>query len=380
MHKIHELISLLDEQIAKHKDKIMKDVINFNRDNSIYKNIQYSDSFGIILKKDSSHKIKSIGFPFPLISFPLDIEEISFPISINIFLRGKPLRDFQKNQLIEEMREKGTIEVHRINSLEEFREITKNLCENYEAFNYFDPYTFIGDSFVGSYITDNFSKYFCLTLKYFYSENYLNLDFLYNTKSYVKVIEDYDKSCLAIFSDLIDIHWDRTKHIVKNLAKNRIPSIICGRNIIVWPKKDKVVIYILEREDVLLRNQNIEDYMIECMNPFLIPSRVEIPQINLSNSNLVINPFGSEPNKNLPVGLILNIIKNYRKDYPDSKIVVISGFRNSYLHMLWCANLKGKLIEHSFYNEIICYFKIRYFESRIEWILSCQKLNWKFEI
>ncbi len=353
MHEIQELTNLLDKQIAQHKDAIIKDAIHFNKCLYTYRNIQYSDSFGIILKKESAGKIKSVGFPFPLISFPLNIKEIPPSISINVFLRGGPLRNFQKNQLIKEIGEMGSIEIRRIYDLVEFRKITKKLCQNYKSFNYFDPYTFIGDSFIGSYIANNFSKYFGLKLKYFYSENYLNLDVLYETKSYVRAIEDYNESCLAIFSDLIDIHWDRTKHIAKNLAKKGIASIICGRNIIIEPSVGKIVIYLLMSDDILLRNKNIEDYMAECLNPFLIPSGFGIVPINLSYHNLIINPFGSELNKNLPEGLIFKIIKNYKEDHPNSKIVIISGFRNSYIHMLKCANLRGKLIENDFSDGII---------------------------
>jgi len=350
---MQELIGLLDKQIEDHREKIRSDAIEFYRDNCIYKNIQYSDIFGIILRKDSQDKIKSVGFPFPLVSFPLNFKGIPERISINVFLRGKPLRDYQKNELIEELKEKVEIEVHKINNLEEFREISKKLFYNYSTFNYFDPYSFIGDSFVGTYITENFSKYFGLKLNYFYSENYLNLDVLYNTKNYTNVIDDYDVSNIAVFSDLIDTHWNRTKHLVKNLAMKGIPSVICGRNIIAWPKEGKIDIYFLMIEDILLRNQNIEDYMVECLYPFLVPSKFKIHPIHLSYNNLIINPFGSESNKNLSTSLVFNIIKNYKKDYPRSNIVIISGFRNSYLHMSWRANLVGMLIENDIYDKII---------------------------
>jgi len=92
--------------------------------------------------------------------------------------------------------------------------------------------------------------------------------------------------------------------------------------------------------------------MNKCLSPFLnpIPNRFKLNE-NKSN-NIIINPFGSELLKNIPEELIFKLSKHFNKNYPKAKLLLISGFKNSYSHMLWISKLKGLLYKEDLKNII----------------------------
>lgn len=116
---------------------------------------------------------------------------------------------------------------------------------------------------------------------------------------------------------------------------------------------NNIKIYHYNREDPLLKEENIEDYMNKCLEPFLLPNKNKFNPKEIISKNIVINPFGSESNKNIPEDLTFRIIKDFRARYPTSKILIIAGFRNSFIHLMWCAKLKAKLSEENLLAEII---------------------------
>jgi len=345
------LKDLLEQEIEKYKSKILMDINRFIASENKYWNISYSSYLQAIFRKGSNEQLKTIGFPFPLISFPLNIGDIK-DISLNICLRGKPLRDFQRNQLIKELKQKAEVFFNEIEDITIFRKLTKQLCTKYESCNYFDPYYFIGDSLIGLHFIENFTEQYHLKLKNIYSENYLNLDFVSNTKGYVEA-PNHNKKDLAVFSDLIDTHYDRTKHLVKNLALRNIPSIVIGRNLLVIPENGHINIYHYIKEDHLLKEENIEDYMNKCLEPYLLPNKNKFRKKKIISRNIVINPFASELEKNITEEIVFQIIKDFKGKYPDSKILIIAGFRNSLTHLAWCAKLKGRLFEKGLFDEIL---------------------------
>src|SRR3989344_4465023 len=256
---VTHLTNILDLEIEKYKSRILADIKKFISSGDKYWNRSYSDCLQIILRMEGNEQLKTIGFPFPLVSYPLELDNIQ-DISINICLRGKPLRDFQRSKLVEELKQKVNVLFIEVDDISDFRKLTKQLCIKYKECNYFDPYSFIGDSFIGLHLVENFVEQFNLKLRSIYSENYLNLNIVANAKGYVEA-STVDKKNLAIFSDLVDTHWDRTKHLVKNLALKGIASIIVGRNLLISPEDKNIKIYHYTGEDPLLKKENIEDYM-----------------------------------------------------------------------------------------------------------------------
>ena len=100
IEKFQSLKIELDKDICFYLKRIKKDIKKFQKSDLNYRTLQYSPSFCIILEKGVVSSFKAIGFPFPLITFPL--REIKLPkdLSVQIFLRGEGLRRFQRSQLI----------------------------------------------------------------------------------------------------------------------------------------------------------------------------------------------------------------------------------------------------------------------------------------
>jgi hypothetical protein len=348
---MQELKYLLENEIYSNNKNIQKEISIFERKNLKYRNIELNKNLCLILKNKGNEKLMLIGFPFPLISYPLRKFKAKQETLIFIFLKGPIIRDYQRLSFLESIKDIADTEYNEIDSLKKFREITENLCRKFKKANYYDPYSFQGDSFIGLHFIDNFIKKYNLKLNKIYSENYLSLSIVAKSQGYIGSLE-HNKNVLNIFADLIDNQWDRTSYLVKSLTKQSLPSIICGRDLIIVPSKNKINIYHFNRENILLIKENIEDYMNKCLLPFLNPSKNSFKLKEGQSKNIIINPFGSDISKNIPEDIILNLSRHFKNSYPNAKLLLISGFKNSYSHMLWISKLKGLLLEEDIKNII----------------------------
>ncbi len=335
---MNNLKNILLNNIDKHEQEISKNVDLFAREEGNYRNLKIGENLVLILIKDSCANFIHIGFPFPIESHPLKKFDTNENVSVSIFLRGDILRSFQRNQLIVDLKKIAKVNYIEVDSLSEFRNLTKNVYSKFKSVEYYDPYSFLGDSFISLYFIENFK----LKLRRIYSENYKNLEIVSDTSCYVGY-KDKDKSSLGIFADLLDNQWNRTRHLVKISTEQGAPSIICGRDILVIPHKDNIDVYHFNRNDVLLENENIEDYMDRCLYPFMETKIKEIEPIRINSSNIIINPFGSEDLKTIPYQLVFEVAKDFKNKNPESKILLISGFKDNYSHLLWVSKLKGLL-------------------------------------
>jgi len=347
-----ELKTILDKQITQFKKIIIRDISLFLLDKNNYKVIEYSNNFLAVLRKTGGKNLKCIGFPFPLRCYDINNLDIPKGVNIKLFLRGTAVRNFQREQLISEIRDHREVIYKEIDCLEDFKKITAAIVKKYDSCSYYDPYSFIGDSFIGLYFLKQFLNNFKLQLKQIYSENYINLLSVVNSSGYTRVFEN-NKLKLNIFADLIDNQWDRTKHLTKKLALRNQPTIIIGRDLIVLPIQNKILIYHYNRENVLLREGNIEDYMNDCLIPFLNIKDLKYNPRPIENNNIIINPFGSEELKTIPYELTFKIIKNLKQNYSNSKILIISGFKYNYNHLIWISKLRGELDNLSWKKDII---------------------------
>ncbi|MDH3324559.1 MAG: hypothetical protein OEL89_02895 [Candidatus Peregrinibacteria bacterium] len=343
------LREILLKNIDKHEHEIKKNINLFEKGDSNYRNLKIGENLVLVLRKNNCENFIHLGFPFPIESYPIKKFNENENISVSLFLRGDILRSFQRNQLIAETKEIGKVNYIEIDSLEEYRNLTKNICSKFKSVEYYDPYSFLGDSFIGLYFIENFIENFKLELNKIYSENYKNLEIVSDTSGYIGY-KNKNKNSLGIFVDLLDNQWNRTKHLVKISTKQGIPSIICGRDIIIIPRKNNIDIYHFNRSDVLLENENIEDYMRRCLSPFLECKSKKVEPIKINSQNIIINPFGSEELKTIPYQLVLEVAKDFKNKNPDSKILLVSGFKNNYSHLLWVSKLKGLLSENGISN------------------------------
>ncbi len=307
-----------------------------------YRNISINENLSLVIREKGAQKLMSLGFPFPIESYELKNIKSKKDTSILISLRGEKIRKFQKNQLITELEKIKEVEYVEINSIQAFRKLVTKICENYRKINYYDPYSFLGDSYIGLYFLEKFIEKFRFKLNTIYSENYLNLRVVGRTKGYISNLKS-EKRTLNLFLDVLDNQWNRTKYLVKKLTKQNTPSIILGRDLVVLPDKLKIRIFHFNRKNVLLKEKNIEDYMDECLDIFFKYDKKKPFFEKKFEENILINPFGSDQIKTIPLEIILDLINHFSKAYPNSKIILISGFKNSYSHILYISKLKGGL-------------------------------------
>ena len=348
---MHKLMNLLKRNVEFNKKKLDKDIKLFEKSKDTYWNRSYGKELIVIFNKNSSKSFYNIGFPFPLIS-----EKITFKIpkrvSVMIFLTGDQVLQFQRKQLIEDLKEVSKVEFIEKFDLEEFRSISKKIFSKHKKFDYYDPYSFIGDSFIGLHFPETIELNFKIKLDKVYSENYNYLNSCINSMGYVGNLKR--RKNFNVFVDLIANQWNRTKYLVRKRCENKDPSIIIGRDLIVIPTNRKIQIFYFKREGILLRDENIEDYMNECLSPFVTKIKKDNKIKNkVISSNFILNPFGSSELKTIPVDLVCNLIKNYILQNKDSKILIISGFKHNYFHLLWTAQLRNFVINKKLEKNII---------------------------
>jgi len=342
---------LLRKGAKDNREQIKKEIEIFKSENSNYRNIRLNDDFQLVLRNGGGESLMSIGFPFPLKSYDLDEFDKEGGISAHLFLRGKSVRKHQKAEILSDLSEVGTLNLREIDSLDDFRDISNRICESFTEVDYYDPYSFLGDSFIGLHFIQAFMKKYGLNLRQIFSENYSNLELAGITKGYIGDVEKKD-NVLNVFADLLDNQWNRTKYLVREMTKQNLPSFICGRDLIVDPRLGNINVYHFNRDNVLLNGQNIEDYMNECLFPFMSGYWNEFKALKKESKNMIINPFGSESIKSIPESVVSDLLIHLNGISPDSKCLLISGFRNNYSHLLWNSKLKG-MLPNSGINNVI---------------------------
>jgi hypothetical protein len=346
------LYTKLIEEIRLNRAAIQRIISNFEKSGSSYKNAQIALDLLLILRNNGTEKLMAVGFPFPLECYPLTMFRSKKHTSIFIYLRGEPVRQAQRDSLLNDLRDIRELNYIEVASIDEFRRITKGLCDKYKLADYFDPYSYKGDSLIGIHFIENFSRAYALKINTIHSDNYKDLDCVSPSQGYIAGVSKR-KDVLNVFADLLDNQHSRTSLNVCRLAARGIPSVIIGRDLIVMPEKAMIRVYHFIREEVLLKSDNIEDYMNSCLLPFLNPMRNKSKCIKISSENIMINPFGSESNKTVPLPLIVYVIKYLNKHYSRSKIFFISGFQDSYPHIIYLSKLQGMISKERLSNVMV---------------------------
>jgi len=130
--KMESLEFLLRSEVKNNHEQIEKEYEIFASGDSIYKNLEVNDNLQLVLRKGVGENLMSIGFPFPLKSFELGKFQYDGNVSAHLFLRGLPVREYQKGEIFADISEIGLVNAHEITSLDEFRGITKRICESFE--------------------------------------------------------------------------------------------------------------------------------------------------------------------------------------------------------------------------------------------------------
>ncbi len=275
-----------------------------------------------------------IGFPFPLKT--IELNELITPNNqkIKIITRGESIRTEQRNEL-----EEVSNTYKEIKSIDEFRNIVNNKLSKNKKLIYVDPYDFIGDSYIGLYFLDAFKDSLnTFDIEIYSSQiNHLVTSHKVYEKSVEKIINNVCEGDVIIIPDLIDTHWEKTMNLINNLNKEKVSISIPGRNIIISIEDGEKNVFHFSQEDPLLRSKNIEDYMDDCLEPFLNITKTE------KNKNIVerdsdvffINPFANSTYRFLDPELVFHVHKNIKEKNKNTSFTIVGGYHRNVDHTNW---------------------------------------------
>ncbi|MDP2668765.1 MAG: glycosyltransferase family 9 protein [bacterium] len=334
-----------DQRLAEEKLKIVNELNFFREGPNLYRLAELADDLVVKIERtetnlDAPQNIHChIGFPFPIDSFIYTGKDIKIyrGVSVEIFLRGEDIRKCQRDELF-----KNVGNVHIIDDDKEFNSIIQSDFKDAESLLYVDPYDFIGDSIIGLYCLDSFKKSFGrIHNVHVFSSASKHINALYpsspkNDDEILSKITPLNN--FILMPDFIDNQWMFTVKTILKLGNVPYRIAIPGRNLYIKNENNKKEIFWLKRDDFLLRNQNIEDYMNATLKPFL-GSKFEKPfgRKTFAHKNgqfIYLNPFASRKEKIIPPHIFLSICEVISKKY-DLQFKLIGGMRENDLQQQW---------------------------------------------
>lgn len=340
----------LDEiGISIMKDKL-KQIVNTNKDmlinildsynpNISYRVFEISDNCMMVINKsDNPILYFCVGYPFPIyleetyVDF-LDRFSKKYKIEIKIFIRGKELRIEQKNYMERFLFSKfEKVQWNNINNIDVFSSICDEKIRKKIDYNrfYFDPYAFIGDSILGLSFIDFFNQKYGERDFVVFSKAQKHVKCFFEAYEYKtqEINEKLTNYNIILMPDLIDNHLGKTLNTLSLLTPNTL-VLILGRNILIEITGKSCTITNLVADDVLLLNQNINDYMFDCISPFF--ANKEKKFMNFDNcihtrhkNGIFINPFSSTTDKDLTVEFVIELIDKIRQ-HNEHSIYISAG-------------------------------------------------------
>ncbi len=318
------------------------DIIDYSKKSFNF--YEFNKNFYVTIKKPKEVVSKSqihfyLGFPFPICSIHKNIltkkiREFTF------YFRGEPLRIEQRKILRNAIKTNFSNSIWReFNDISLFRnEFDKNLRKFFaDSLLCVDPYSFIGDSFIGMHFFDNLVNKYNFSRRIIFSKSYKHLVMLgdsrpYDLKEIKKLFTKY--KCL-VAPDLLDVNFEKSIELLSALSGEKGIIVFPGRSLFVLINKNSLNCFHYNQPDVMLRDQNIEDYMNECMLPFINPQAALQEKNFIGNKNSIfINPFGSLKNKTINLDFIVSLCLELNKNV-NLEINVICGLQDCSFHAEW---------------------------------------------
>jgi len=330
---------------AKSKARRINSLTNdFTKDYAQYRLHELSESKVFLLQKEESHDDRlCVGFPFPIFSerMPKELcnKNVSrLGISARLHLRGEPLRKEQRawiKQFLQSI--SSDFEWHEIENLGEFRRMVRSTLSGHGSWVYVDSYTYIGDGIIGLYFLDSFTAQRKPTNISVVSDAFIHMKKFFDTheKTQETLSHLCEKPCLIIMPDLIDSHLSRTLSLIESVHGRNVHIFLVGRNILIKIRGGRIVSFHYTAPDPLLRNKNIEDYMEDCLLPF-IPARKGNDKLEVAlrdrstpgRKSYFINPFTSTALKDMDASLVFWITRELIRD-KNSFVYISKGLKTS---------------------------------------------------
>lgn len=308
-------------------EQVVHNELSLNKRFSLY---EISDELLLFFKHGVQGQSKvHIGFPFPLHSE--DYDKDLNGLNLNVFLRGEPVRSIQRT----EMRELSS---NFTEMNDGFSKLVEDSVNQSKKVVFIDPYTFIGDSYIGLYFLDSVKNKFGINDSLVLSNQSDHLKRVVRSKKYnlENVSEEINDGDLIVAPDLIDSHWEKTVSTIKALKGKNAKMLILGRGLFLDIKRDKIDTYHFNSEDTLLRRENIEDYMSDCLKPFNIPGIAVSEKKKFEDTfRFFFNPFTSEELRYISPELMFNTYKSLSDMSKKTEFYLIAGYHKSPSHTEW---------------------------------------------
>ena len=272
------------------------------------------------------------------------------------------------------------MKLYSIKNLSNFRRISRKfLSKSQDRGIYIDPYTFIGDSFIGLYFIDVLKKLFGFKRLLVLSDAYEHIQFF--VKSVPRKSKILKSVCkrgdIIIMPDLIDTHWERTLELMKAVEDKEATIFIIGRNLIVKFGKQENYIFHYDQEDVLLRNKNIEEYMDDCLFPFVNPNKNKQNISDCHNTSakgiFFVSPHSSLERRSIEIGIAVGICKKLLRS-PLNFVYISGGIKKRKKDYLWTQKFL-KIANKKENRNLLGKIKIKYYKNLSEMIAELKRLN-----
>lgn len=311
-------------------DSIVRHELSLNKRFSLF---ELSDEVLIAFdhgERGGQQSMMHVGFPFPMESsdFNADLNGLK----IDAFIRGEPVRRIQR-AAVKKMSQR--YEEKQIGFEREFRDMAGSPAR----IVYLDPYTFIGDSFIGLHFLDSFAHTFGVAKSIIFSNQHKHLASLnadihdYTPEQVAKSVREGD---LVVAPDLIDTHWSKTLMTLRELRGKGVTVAIPARGLAMHMGAEGMRTVHYDLPDTLLRDKNIEDYMDDCLAQFGVrPHSVAGEKRFNDTSRFFLNPFTSQELRYISPGLMLHTYKRLKELDRKAEFHLIAGYHKSRNHVDW---------------------------------------------
>lgn len=304
---------------------------------------EFNENFYVVIKKSTIKGVSLVsfylGFPFAICSLQKRVitkhaREFTF------YFRGEPLRVEQRailKQIIKDNFKKSSWQEFNSHNLFRKKFDVKMKHFSSEGLLYIDPYSFIGDSFIGMHFYDSLFNKYSFNYRLLFSKNYNHLAILGEAHSIdYTIIKKYFSTYKCLLApDLLDVNFKNTVELLFQLSGEEGIVIFPGKSLYVVIDKHGFNFFHLNQPDTTLRDQNIEEYMNECMAPFIDNNYAYQEEKFKGNEKVIyINPFGSLENKTINLDFIISLCKELNKNKSLS-INLIAGLREREFHSNW---------------------------------------------
>jgi hypothetical protein len=267
---------------------------------------ELSDEYILIFERAPPHQsYVQVGFPFPLVERnPSTVAAQN--CSVRLCIRGEAVRSAQREVL------RKAIGYPIVSAdANSFSRLCRELARAKRYCLYINPYTFLGDSIIGEHFRRRVVDAFEISTDGYYSRFDQHLAVLGDARPLKEAVSRVTSNHLVVMPDLIDTHFSATLEILPKMLAAGATVLLVGRNIAIDPETRRFHWH--AAPDPLLRASNIEDYMEDCLYPFVgrqpDAPRTLAPQLDPpQQQTILINPFASLCSRDLPVRLVVDFV------------------------------------------------------------------------